>query len=76
MSKFDRYVAVILTLVIQGLLIKISKHKHLFFTETGWAISSTCSGLNMSLSPPSGAAGKPVPGWNGNASPPLNPFYS
>ncbi|XP_048730309.1 acyl-CoA synthetase short-chain family member 3, mitochondrial-like isoform X2 [Ostrea edulis] len=33
-------------------------------TETGWAISSTCSGLNMSLSPPSGAAGKPVPGWN------------
>lgn len=33
-------------------------------TETGWAISATCAGLDMSLLPPSGAAGKPVPGWN------------
>ncbi|XP_046376045.2 acyl-CoA synthetase short-chain family member 3, mitochondrial-like [Haliotis rufescens] len=33
-------------------------------TETGSPITSTCVGLGMQLYPPSGVAGKPVPGWN------------
>ncbi|XP_064602254.1 acyl-CoA synthetase short-chain family member 3, mitochondrial-like [Liolophura sinensis] len=33
-------------------------------TETGWAITATCSGLGMSLSPPTGVAGRPAPGWD------------
>ncbi|XP_071181901.1 acyl-CoA synthetase short-chain family member 3, mitochondrial-like isoform X2 [Mytilus edulis] len=33
-------------------------------TETGWAITSTCAGMGMNLKPPTGTAGKAVPGWD------------
>lgn len=35
------------------------------FLETGWAITSTCAGMGMNLKPPTGTAGKAVPGWDG-----------
>ena len=35
------------------------------FSETGWAITASCVGLNMNLNPTPGVTGKPVPGWNG-----------
>jgi len=36
-----------------------------YITETGWAITSTCVGMDMPLHPAVGVTGKPVPGWNG-----------
>ncbi|KAK7895947.1 hypothetical protein WMY93_021272 [Mugilogobius chulae] len=38
---------------------------HWWQTETGSPITSTCVGLGHSLSPPSGQAGKPIPGYDG-----------
>lgn len=37
---------------------------HWWQTETGWPITSTCLGLGDKAQPPSGVAGKPVPGFD------------
>ena len=44
---------------------KYTLNKILTFTETGSAMTSTCVGLGNDMSPPSGVAGRPVPGYNG-----------
>ncbi|GAB1607949.1 acyl-CoA synthetase short-chain family member 3, mitochondrial-like [Argonauta hians] len=33
-------------------------------TETSWPALASCYGLGMSMDPPNGVSGKPVPGWN------------
>ncbi|GFS07733.1 propionyl-CoA synthetase [Elysia marginata] len=48
---------------IQGLL-KKPVVDHWWQTESGWALTATCTGLGMDLYPRPGLTGKPVPGWN------------
>ncbi|RUS91878.1 hypothetical protein EGW08_000280 [Elysia chlorotica] len=37
---------------------------HWWQTESGWALTATCRGLDMDLYPKPGLTGKPAPGWN------------
>ncbi|XP_075712910.1 acyl-CoA synthetase short-chain family member 3, mitochondrial [Rhinoderma darwinii] len=45
-------------------IFKVPVLDHWWQTETGSPITATCTGLGNSLTPPSGQAGKPVPGYN------------